>query len=121
MDTDPLTICDTGHNIEGIEQVVKQIQNTAYNKLHFVLGLVQGKRTDVILDLLPKDATYYFTRAQIPRALDQNLLTEAAERIGLKGESYETVADAYKAAQLNAGKNDLIFIGGSTFVVAEIL
>ncbi len=121
LDTDPLTICDTGHNIEGIEQVVKQIQNTAYNKLHFVLGLVQGKRTDVILDLLPKDATYYFTRAQIPRALDQNLLTEAAERIGLKGESYETVADAYKAAQLNAGKNDLIFIGGSTFVVAEIL
>ena len=121
IDTDPLTICDTGHNIEGLEQVVKQIKNTPYHKLHFVLGLVQGKRTNVILDLLPKDATYYFTKAQIPRALDENILSEAAERKELKGEAYKTVDEAYKAAQQNAGKNDLIFIGGSTFVVAEIL
>ncbi len=117
----PLTICDTGHNEDGIKMVVNQIKNTAYKTLHFVFGVVADKDQDAILQLLPKDAVYYFTRADIPRAMNEKELAQKAAGFGLKGESYPTVAEAFKSAQLNAGKSDLIFIGGSTFVVAEIL
>ena len=121
LSSSPFTVCDTAHNIEGIEEVVKQIKNTPYKKLHFVLGLVQGKKTDLILDLLPRDAVYYFTRAQIPRAVDQNLLATEAKKKELAGSVYKTVNEAYRAARENAGPDDMIFIGGSTYVVAEIL
>lgn len=117
----PLTICDTGHNEDGIKMVVNQLKNTAYKTLHFVFGVVADKDQDAILQLFPKDAVYYFTRADIPRALNEKELAQKASEFGLKGDSYPTVAEAYTAAKANAGKNDLIFIGGSTFVVAEIL
>lgn len=117
----PLTICDTGHNEDGIKMVVSQIKNTAYKTLHFVFGVVADKNPDSVLRILPTDAVYYFTRADIPRAMNEKELAQKAAKFGLTGKSYLSVPEAYNDAKLNAGRNDLIFIGGSTFVVAEIL
>lgn len=117
----PLIVCDTGHNEDGIKMVVSQIKNTAYKTLHFVFGVVADKNQDTVLQLLPKDAVWYFTRADIPRALNEKELAQKASEFGLKGDSYHSVLEAFNAAKLNAEKNDLIFVGGSTFVVAEIL
>ncbi len=117
----PLIICDTGHNVDGIREVVKQIDETPYQKLHMVIGFVNDKAIDEMLKLLPFEAIYYFTKADIPRSLDENLLQTKAGYYGLKGFSYPTVKRAVKAAIKNAKVNDLIFIGGSTFVVAEAI
>jgi len=117
----PLIICDTGHNEDGIKMVVDQLNNTAFKTLHFVFGVVSDKNQDSILRLLPQNAVYYFTKADIPRAMNEKELAQKAHNFGLKGESYSSVIDALKAAKLNADKSDLIFVGGSTFVVAEIL
>lgn len=121
LHTNPLTICDTGHNTAGIAFVTNQIKQTKYKKLHFVLGTVNDKDIDNILELLPTDAIYYFTKANIPRALDENILSAKASVYNLKGNSYPSVKIAYDAAKDIADKDDLIFIGGSTFVVAEVL
>lgn len=117
----PLIICDTGHNEDGIKMVVNQIKNTAYKTLHFVFGVVADKNQDAILQLLPKNAVYYFTKANIPRAMNEKVLAQKASDFGLIGTSYSSVIEAFNTAKKNAGKNDLIFVGGSTFVVAEIL
>jgi dihydrofolate synthase/folylpolyglutamate synthase len=117
----PLTVCDTGHNEDGIRMVVEQIKNTPYKTLHFVFGVVADKNQDAVLRILPKDAVWYFTRADIPRAMNEKELEQKAAGFGLNGKNYPTVTEAFNAAKLNAGKNDLIFVGGSTFVVAEIL
>lgn len=117
----PQIICDTGHNEDGIKAIVKQIKNIAFKKLHFVFGTVADKNPDNILKLLPKNAIYYFTAANIERAMNAEVLREKAMEFGLKGESYLSVAEALEKAKFKADKNDLIFVGGSTFVVAEIL
>jgi dihydrofolate synthase / folylpolyglutamate synthase len=117
----PLIICDTGHNEEGIRWVVSQLKRTAYNHLHFVFGMVNDKDTDSILKQLPQQAGYYFTRANLPRAMDENVLANAAGNFNLKGQTFASVEDAYNAARQNAQTDDLIFIGGSSFVVAEVL
>lgn len=117
----PLIICDTGHNEDGFRAIISQIENTAYKQLHFVFGTVTDKSPDAILKLLPKNATYYFAKADIPRAMDENKLALKASSFGLYGKSYKSVKEAFKTARLNAGKDDFIFVGGSTFVVAEIL
>ncbi|MCB8994626.1 MAG: bifunctional folylpolyglutamate synthase/dihydrofolate synthase [Bacteroidales bacterium] len=117
----PLTVCDTGHNAEGIALLVEQIKQVAFKQLHFVFGMVGDKDSSKVLSLLPKEAIYYFTQADIPRALDHKILKERAEQAGLKGDAYSSVEAAFKAAQYNAGKEDFIFVGGSTFVVAEVL
>lgn len=117
----PLVICDTAHNAEGIQEVLKQILNTPYKTLHMILGVVSDKNINKMLGLLPKDALYYFTKADIPRALDEKLLKEIAEGMGLPGESYPTPVLALKKALESANPRDLIFIGGSTFVVSEVL
>ncbi len=117
----PLTVCDTGHNEDGIRMVVEQIKNTPYKTLHFVFGVVADKNQDAVLRLLPKDAVWYFTRADIPRAMNEKELEQKAAGFGLNGKNYPTVTEAFNAAKLNAAKNDLVFVGGSTFVVAEIL
>ena len=117
----PLVICDTGHNPAGIKLVVEQISQTAWEKLHVVVGMVNDKDQDEVLSLLPKNATYYFTKASIPRAAEPGVLAAKAERFGLNGKCYSTVRQALSAALVNAGENDLVFVGGSTFVVAEIL
>lgn len=117
----PQVICDTGHNTAGIKEVVEQLRQTPYRRLHFVLGVVEDKDATGILALLPKEAVYYFTRASIPRALDAGILKEKATAFGLKGEVYPTVAAAFRAARDAAGREELVFVGGSNFVVAEVL
>lgn len=117
----PLTICDVGHNAEGIRQVVNQLQSLTFRRLHIIFGLVGGKDTAAILKLLPATATYYFCRARIPRAIDQHVLAAAANAQGLQGKAYSSVRRALAAAHLAADGEDVIFVGGSTFVVAEVL
>lgn len=117
----PLTICDTGHNVNGIAFVVTQLQQTAYRQLHVVLGMVKDKDITKVLALFPKDAHYYFCNANIPRALASDELQRQAAALGLKGLSYGPVTQAWLAAKEQATKDDVIFIGGSTFVVAEVV
>ncbi|WP_372653755.1 folylpolyglutamate synthase/dihydrofolate synthase family protein [Draconibacterium sp.] len=117
----PLTVCDTGHNEDGMKSIVQQLENTAYKKLHFVFGTVGDKDPAKVLALLPKHANYYFVKADIARAMDADELADRAKEFGVVGEVYPSVNEAYKKAQLVADKTDMIFIGGSTFVVAEVL
>ena len=117
----PRLVCDTAHNADGIAEIVKQINQTPFQKLHIVFGMVNDKEPENILKLLPQNATYYFTKADIPRALDENILAKKAAGFGLKGKAFSGVEEAYAAAKTNAGKNDFIFVGGSTFIVSEIL
>lgn len=117
----PKIICDTGHNEAGIKEVVSQLATLNYNKLHVVLGAVNDKEIDYILELLPKYAKYYFCQAKIPRALDVIELKNKALKFGLKGECYGSVQEAYQAAKEKASSADVVFVGGSTFVVAEVL
>ncbi|MGZ3872665.1 MAG: bifunctional folylpolyglutamate synthase/dihydrofolate synthase [Mucilaginibacter sp.] len=116
----PLTICDTGHNPEGMQEVLQNIANVPYNKLHFVFGVVNDKDISKILAMLPTAAMYYFCKPDIPRGLDAESLRVEAAKFNLRGEIYPSVKQALAAAQQNAGENDLVFVGGSTFVVAEI-
>ncbi len=117
----PLIICDTGHNREGLIYVLGQINNIPATGLHIVLGFVADKDIDLILPLFPKQAEYYFTRASILRALDEKKLKAKASEYGLKGSCYPSVRKALAAAKKRASPTDLIFIGGSTFVVAEVV
>lgn len=117
----PLVICDTGHNADGVAKVVRQIKKSKNQNIHIVWGMVNDKDASGILRMLPEGARYYFTRAAIPRALDEKSLQKQALEAGLEGESYYSVQMAVQAAKKNASDNDLIFIGGSTFVVAEAL
>ncbi len=121
LDQEPLTICDTGHNTEGVTYIINQLNKYSYNKLHMVIGMVNDKSIEKVLKLLPKDAVYYFTKASIPRALCEKELKKTAMLCGLNGNTYESVEKAVFEAKKNASANDLIFIGGSTFVVAEIV
>ena len=117
----PTIICDTGHNIDGIKLVVEQIEKIKYDNLHIVFGVVNDKSIESILKLLPKKAQYYFCQAQIPRAMHVDLLFEKTQKHKLMGNCFKSVDEAFKKAKSIAKKNDLIFVGGSTFVVAEIL
>jgi len=117
----PLVICDTGHNVDGITQVLEQLKRVKREKLHMVIGMVGDKNIEGVLSLLPKDARYYFTKASIPRALNEITLAEMASKYDLKGETFPTVMEALNSAKRNASRNDLIFVGGSTFVVAEVI
>jgi len=121
LSTNPLTIVDTGHNIDGIRAIVAQLHETGYHKLHFILGMVSDKNHSEILNLLPKSARYYFCSPRIQRALDVESLEAIALKAGLKGTSYPSVMHAYHSALNNAGVNDLVFVGGSTFVIAEVI
>jgi len=117
----PRSICDTAHNRDGIASVMEQLNQIPKKELHMVWGMVSDKDLDSILPLLPKRARYYFTRSSVPRSMDASLLCGAAEAIGLEGKTYPSVEKAYGAAQKSAGPDDLIFTGGSTFVVADLL
>jgi len=121
INTNPLTICDTAHNPEGIQEVVDQILQTNFDHLHFVFGMVNDKNPESILYLLPKNATYYFCKPDIPRGMEAEILKEHAFKAGLRGEHYNSVKQALNSADNNAKVNDLVFIGGSTFVVAEVI
>ena len=117
----PLTICDTGHNEGGIKEVLEQLGSLSYLNLHFVFGAVNDKAIDHILGMLPKAALYYFCRANIPRGLDVGELYKKATDAGLTGKPYNSVREALESARKNATPKDLVFIGGSTFIVAEVL
>ena len=117
----PLIICDTGHNKEGLELVLAQIIRIPKDALHIIVGLVNDKDMDSVLPLFPHDATYYFTKASVPRAMNEKLLQTKAEGYGLKGQAYSDVKSALSEAIENAGGNDVIFVGGSTFIVAEVV
>ncbi|GAB2693058.1 folylpolyglutamate synthase/dihydrofolate synthase family protein [Mucilaginibacter koreensis] len=121
LSTGPLTICDTGHNPEGIAEVVKNIQSVTYRQLHMVIGMVNDKDLSKVLALLPQQATYYFCKPDLPRGLDAHNLQEQAATFGLKGDAYPSVQAALAAAQQQAGDGDLVFVGGSTFTVAEVV
>jgi len=121
LSTAPLTIADTGHNEAGIKEVLNQIQSTPHHQLHFVIGMVNDKDITTILKMLPKNAIYYFCKAAIPRALAAKELADQANSIGLEGSIFNTVKEALTAAQNAAKQNDLVFVGGSTFTVAEVV
>ena len=116
----PTVIADVGHNEDGIKQIVQQLELTTYNQLHMVIGFVKDKEVSNVLQLLPKTATYYFTKAQIERAMPEEILQSLAENNGLRGQSYSEVNMALKQALANATKDDLILICGSVFLVGEV-
>jgi dihydrofolate synthase/folylpolyglutamate synthase len=117
----PMIIADSAHNSHGLSYVKKALSNIAYDNLHIVFGMVSDKEPEKLLNELPSDARFYFCKADLPRALNAETLKEAAKHLGLKGDAYPTVKEALENAKKNAAKNDLIFVGGSIFVVAEIL
>ncbi|WP_194775607.1 bifunctional folylpolyglutamate synthase/dihydrofolate synthase [Pararhodonellum marinum] len=120
LDTEPLMICDTGHNVDGIIIILDQLNQIPHKQLFMVLGVVEDKDLHAFLNLLPRQAYYIFCQAKIPRALPASVLFQSAQNYGLEGETIEDVNEAIDKAKELAGKEDLIFIGGSTFVVAEI-
>ncbi|PKA83418.1 dihydrofolate synthase/folylpolyglutamate synthase [Ulvibacter sp. MAR_2010_11] len=117
----PKVICDTAHNKEGLEIVLAQLKEQSYNKLHIVMGVVNDKNLESVLSLFPKEAIYYFCKPNVPRGLPEEILQKEAALFQLHGEVYVSVVLAYKEALKNATINDLIYVGGSTFVVAEVL
>jgi dihydrofolate synthase/folylpolyglutamate synthase len=121
LGSNPRSICDTAHNEAGIAAVIRQVMQVPFRELHIVFGMVKDKKPDRIIPLLPTGARYYFTQASIPRSLDAAALRSTCEQSGLTGEAYGTVIDAYRAAMESAGPDDLVFTGGSTFVVADLL
>lgn len=117
----PKVICDTAHNKEGLSYVLSQLAGEKYNRLHIVIGFVADKDLESVLQLFLREAVYYFCRPNIPRGLDADEIQVKAAKIGLTGNVYDTVKQAYETALNTAEKDDLVFVGGSTFVVAEII
>jgi dihydrofolate synthase/folylpolyglutamate synthase len=117
----PKVICDTAHNTEGLEIALAQLKKETCREFHFVLGVVSDKKLEDVLPLFPVKATYYFCRPDIPRGLSEGVLQEKALEFGLVGNKYASVAIAYNRALLDANQEDIIYVGGSTFVVAEII
>lgn len=117
----PKVICDTAHNAHGLSIVLNQLKKEQFEQLHIVLGVVNDKDLEEILPLFPKNAIYYFCKPNIPRGLDAAILSIKATEFNLVGEIYNSVSNAYQSAIKNASPKDLIYIGGSTFVVSEIL
>jgi len=121
VQTTPKVVCDTAHNTEGLTTVMQQLQNEDYQQLHIVLGVVSDKNLDPVLPLFPKKATYYFCKPDIPRGLSTAILSQKAKEHALEGLVYISVQNAYESALASAKLEDVIFVGGSTFVVAEVL
>ena len=117
----PVAFCDTGHNKGGIQYIVEQLSMQTYHRLHIVMGMVNDKDISSVLALLPKDATYYFTQASVSRALPAAEVQRLASQAGLSGETYLSVKEAYEAALASARPDDFVFVGGSTFIVADLL
>lgn len=117
----PKVICDTAHNAHGLSIVLNQLKKEQFEQLHIVLGVVNDKDLEEILPLFPKNAIYYFCKPNIPRGLEASILSAKATEFNLVGEIYNSVSNAYQKAMKNASPKDLIYIGGSTFVVSEIL
>ena len=121
LSENPRIICDTGHNEAGIQFVANQLLHEKYTNLRIIIGMVSDKKIDKVLSLLPKNAIYYFTKAQMPRALNEIELQKQASIYGLQGNAYPTIKQAFEQAKSDYSDGDLIFVGGSNFTVAEIL
>ncbi len=121
LNESPKIICDTAHNKEGLMYVLKQLRKEKFEKLHIVLGVVSDKNLDEILPMFPKNARYYFSKPNIPRGLSSEILKKESENHNLFGQSYDSVLKAYDQAVKKSSSKDLVFVGGSTFTVAEIL
>ena len=121
LSDDPLTIVDSGHNEAGVQNALDQLDKLTFNRLHIVTGFVNDKDVEKVLSLYPKNASYYFAKANIPRGLDAALLQQMASKIGLKGKKYSSVKNALKAAKRNVEQGDMILVLGSIFVVGELL
>ncbi len=121
LGSNPTIMADTGHNLDGIRAVIEQINQLSFRRLHVVIGMVDDKDVAAVLKLLPQSAAFYFCRPDIPRGLDVAILKEHAKHVGLKGDAYHSVGEALDAAKQNSSPDDLIFVGGSTFVVAEVV
>lgn len=119
--TNPTLVCDAGHNVGGIKYITEQLNLQTCDQLHIVLGMVSDKDIDSVLELLPRNAIYYFTKATVKRAMDEYSLQRKAEQKGLRGNTYPDVLSATKAALTAASPNDFIFVGGSCFIVADLL
>ena len=117
----PTMICDTGHNKGGIQYIVEQLAAQKYQRLHIIIGMVNDKDISGVIAMLPKDAIYYFTKASVSRALPETEVQRLAAEAGLKGDIYPTVSEAVKAVQTASSPDDFIFVGGSTFIVADLL
>lgn len=117
----PLTICDTGHNVGGIQYISQQIERQDCAKKHLVIGMVGDKDVKGSLSLLPQNAVYYFTQATVKRAMPAEQIASLGKELGMEGSCYPTVREAYEAAKNNATKDDMIYIGGSSFIVADFL
>ncbi len=117
----PKIICDTAHNKEGLSYTMQQLHDESFDKLHLIIGMVNDKDLDEIINLFPKEAAYYFCKPNIPRGLDTVVLKKKFEAAGRKGIIYDSVVEALKSAEKSASKRDVIYVGGSTFVVAEII
>jgi len=117
----PKVICDTAHNAEGLKYTMTQLGKEIKEKLHMVIGVVSDKDLSKILPLLPVKAEYYFCKPDVPRGMDENILKQEAAQYNLAGEAFSSVNEAYKAALQNAGTQDIIYVGGSTFTVAEVI
>lgn len=121
LQENPKVICDTAHNKHGLEIVLEQLQKEPFEKLHIVLGVVSDKDLDLILPLFPKNATYYFCKPNVLRGMNAEFLQQEALTYNLMGQTYNSVYNAFEKAKTNASKQDLIYVGGSTFVVAEVI
>ncbi|MFD2101717.1 bifunctional folylpolyglutamate synthase/dihydrofolate synthase [Flagellimonas iocasae] len=121
LQENPMVVCDTAHNKEGLHYVLKQIAKQKYDELHMVLGFVNDKDVTSVLKLFPKEAKYYFVKPNISRGMEVGQLSELAKSQGIEGESFNSVEAGFKAALAKANTNDFVYVGGSTFVVAEIV
>lgn len=121
VSTDPLTICDTGHNLPGWIYLSEQLNSIQCNEMHILFGMVDDKDLEGVMNILPKKATYYFTKASTKRAVSENLIKLYAQQIGLHGDCYPNVNSAYETIKKRAIKNDFVFIGGSSYIVADFL
>ena len=117
----PTVICDTGHNTGGWKYLSQQLEKQVCNKMHIVFGMVDDKDINTVMDMLPKEADYYFTKASSKRAINEDKVLQIGQEKGLNGTSYPTVKEAFKAAKDNAAEDDFIFVGGSSYVVADFL
>ncbi len=121
LQTNPTVICDSAHNESGLTYAMGALEDMTFDKLHIVLGMVNDKEVEKMLKFFPTEAVYYFCKADIPRGLAAGILRDKAGVLGLKGETYDSVPSALEAAKKEARKSDLIYVGGSTFVVAEVI
>lgn len=121
LSEDPRILTDMAHNEQGVKILVKGLGDQKFNKLHMVWGMVSDKDVTNILKVLPKNAIYYFCKPDIPRGMEAEKLRGEAEKSGLSGKAFPTVNEALEAAKSSCGRDDLIFVGGSSFVVAEVV